>query len=376
MVAMAGLPGPVLVVGTGLLGTSLGLALREHSVEVLLRDTSPAASHLARDMGAGHLAGPGDGEPAPFAHPILVVVATPPDVVVPTVLAALEEYPEAIVTDVASVKGGIETAVLAAAGEAGHRYVGSHPMAGREKSGAAAADADLFHGRTWVICGRDDVVRGGVTLVRALATTVGAIPVHMDAHEHDVAVAVVSHLPQIMASLTAARLDAVPGDALSLAGQGLRDTTRIAASDPMLWSKILSANAGAVLPHATAVRDQLNALVEALDHAAAEGPGSEGVMGTLARVIDRGRDGVSRIPGKHGGAARRYAEVTVLVPDRPGQLGKLFGDVGDAGVNVEDFRMEHSAGAKLGVATVSVVPSRQLELSEYLEKEGWRVMQL
>nr|NLD41694.1 prephenate dehydrogenase [Actinomycetales bacterium] len=375
MVAMAALPGPVLVVGTGLLGTSMGLALREHGVEVLLRDTSPAAAHLARDMGAGRLAGLAAGEPAPVAHPVLVVVATPPDVVVPTVLAALEEYPAAVVTDVASVKGSVEAAVLAAAGTEGPRYVGSHPMAGREKSGAAAADADLFHGRTWVICTRDDVVRGGVAMVRALATTVGAVPLAMPAEEHDVAVAVVSHLPQIMASLAAARLDAVPGDALSLAGQGLRDTTRIAASDPMLWAKILSANATAVLPHASAVRDQMSELVEALERAARDGVGSEGVMGTFARAIHRGRDGVSRIPGKHGGAARRYAEVTVLVPDKPGQLGRLFGEVGEAGVNIEDFRMEHSAGAKLGVATLSVVPARQVELTEHLENQGWRVMQ-
>ncbi len=371
---MAALPGPVLVVGTGLLGTSIGLALREHGVEVLLRDTSPAAAHLARDMGAGRLAGAEAGEPAPLAGPVLVVVATPPDVVVPTVLGALEEYPDAVVTDVASVKGRIEEAVLAGAGEAGSRYVGSHPMAGREKSGAAAADADLFHGRTWVVCARDGVARGGVTLVRALASAVGAVPVTMAAAEHDDAVAVVSHLPQVMASLTAARLDAVPGDALSLAGQGLRDTTRIAASDPMLWSQILTANAAAVLPHAEAAREQLDALVEALRRAAEEGVGAPGVMGTFAGVIERGRDGVTRIPGKHGGAARRYAEVTVLVPDRPGQLGRLFGEVGEAGVNIEDFRMEHSAGAKLGVATLLVLPARQIELTEHLESHGWRVM--
>ncbi|MDO5496046.1 MAG: prephenate dehydrogenase, partial [bacterium] len=337
--AIAALPGPVLVVGTGLLGTSLGLALRESGVEVLLRDTSPAAAHLARDMGAGRLAGATAGEPAPLAPPVLVVVATPPDVVVPTVLEALEEFPEAVVTDVSSVKGRIEAAVLAGAGDAGSRYVGSHPMAGREKSGAAAADADLFRGRTWVVCARDGVVRGGVTMVRALAGAVGAVPLEMSAAEHDAAVAVVSHLPQVMASLTAARLDAVPGDALSLAGQGLRDTTRIAASDPMMWSQILSANAEALLPHVAVVREQVEALEEALARAAGEGVGAEGVMGTFASVIERGRDGVSRIPGKHGGAARRYAEVTVLVPDKPGQLGRLFGEVGEAGVNIEDFRM-------------------------------------
>ncbi|HZK05638.1 MAG TPA: prephenate dehydrogenase [Actinomycetaceae bacterium] len=370
MAPLGVLPARVLIIGSGLLGASLGLALREHEVEVWLSDTSPAALHLARDLGAGSVMTDRTDSPE------LVVVATPPDVVVPTVIAAFETYPGALVTDVASVKGPIESDVLGAAGDDGARYIGSHPMAGRERSGAAAADADLFHGRTWVICPHDGMVSGAVGTVRAVATAVGALPLEMAAAEHDDAVAAVSHLPQLMSSLTAAGLGSVRAEALGLAGQGLRDTTRIAASDPMMWSAILSANAAAVLPHAEAARDQLDAVVEALRLAADRGVEAEGVMGTFAGVIERGRDGVSRIPGKHGGAARRYAEVTVLIPDRPGQLGRLFGDVGDAGVNIEDFRIEHSAGAKQGVATLLVVPARAAGLIEHLEAQEWQVMEL
>lgn len=372
MTRAAGVRGPVLVVGAGLLGASVGLALRDLGVEVLLEDSSPAALHLARDIGAGRPAAAGE-------EPALVLVATPPDVVAPAVVAALRAHPAAVVTDVASVKGGIAAAVAAAAGDAVDRYVGSHPMAGRERSGPAAADADLFQGATWVICphpaaAEAAVQDAAVAEVRALAIAVGALPRVMPAADHDQAVAVVSHLPQLLASLTAARLREVRPESLALAGQGLRDVTRIAASDPMMWSAILAANAAAVLPHARALYDALGEVVHALETTSRDGVGAPGVMRVLAGAIEQGRQGVARIPGKHGGAARRYGEVIVFIPDKPGELGRLFNEVGVAGINIEDLRLEHSAGAKLGVATLSVLPARVAELMAHLEALGWRVM--
>ncbi len=358
---------PVLIVGTGLLGTSLGLALREHEIEVGLENRSPSSLHLARDLGAGQPAGPG-------FQARLVVVATPPDVIVPHVVAALRAHPDAVVTDVASVKGGLAEAVAAEVGDDVARYVGSHPMAGRERSGAAAADSDLYQGRTWVICPHPTAAADAVAAVRRLAIAVGSLPVVMDAGHHDAAVAAVSHLPQLVASLTAARLRDLPPEALALAGQGVRDVTRIAASDPMMWSAIFAANAAAVLPHATELLTGLGDVVEALRLAATDGPGAPGVMKAFARLVEDGRQGVARIPGKHGGAARRYAEVTVYIPDKPGELGRLFSEVGAAGINIEDLRLEHAAGAKLGVATLSVMPARAAELSAHLEELGWRVM--
>jgi prephenate dehydrogenase len=359
--------GPVLIVGTGLLGTSLGLALRELGVEVGLENRSPSSLHLARDLGAGEPAGPG-------FQPRLVVVATPPDVIVSHVVAALRAHPDAVVTDVASVKGGLAEAVALEVGDAVARFVGSHPMAGRERSGAAAADSDLYQGRTWVICPHASADGDAVAAVRRLAISVGSLPVVMDAAAHDSAVAAVSHVPQLVASLTAARLADLPTEALALAGQGVRDVTRIAASDPMMWSAILAANARSVLPHAEALLASLEDVVGALRTAAEEGPGAPGVMKAFAGVIEGGRRGVARIPGKHGGAARRYAEVTVFVPDKPGELGRLFAEIGAAAVNIEDLRLEHAAGAKLGVATLSVLPARIAELTAHLEELGWRVM--
>ena len=139
--------GPVLVVGTGLLGTSLALALTAAGIQVQLSDSSPTSLALARDMGAGRVRADGDAEPR------MVVVATPPDVAASVVVRELDAHPGAVVTDVASVKNRVAAEVRARGGEGARRYVGSHPMAGRERSGAAAADSDLFAGRPWVVVG-------------------------------------------------------------------------------------------------------------------------------------------------------------------------------------------------------------------------------
>src|SRR3954447_17950399 len=142
----AGLPGAVRVVGAGLLGTSLGLALRQQGVEVELSDPSPTALALAADLGAGRPA-----SPAARGRAALVAVPAPPDVVAEVVAAELAAAPDAVVTDLASVKAGPLKA-LQDRGIEPSRYVGSHPMAGRERSGAVAARADLFAGRPWVVC--------------------------------------------------------------------------------------------------------------------------------------------------------------------------------------------------------------------------------
>lgn len=361
--------GPVRIVGTGLLGTSIGLALRAAGVEVQLTDLSPSALALARDLGAGE--GVTDATP----EPALVVIATPPDVAATAVAAALRAHPEAIVTDVASVKSIIlgELAHLADTADL-RRYVGSHPMAGRERSGPAAADPDLFAGRPWVVVSGEHTDPAARRAVRALATDLGAFPVDFDGEEHDDAVALVSHLPQLAASLVAARLAGASEQALSLAGQGVRDVTRIAASDPLLWATILVGNASAVAWTLRGVREDLDVLLSALERAATDGPYAEGAMKDLAGVIAAGNTGAARIPGKHGGAPRRYAQVEVFVPDAPGELGRLFTEVGEIGVNIEDLQLDHAAGAKLGVARLAVLPAAAGRLEQALTERGWRVV--
>ena len=363
--AAAGRLGTVRVVGTGLVGASVALGLRACGTRVLLADPSPTALALARDLGAG--------EPDPGGVDVqVVVVACPPDVTAAVVRAELLAHPFATVTDVASVKSGPAQA-LTEGGADVSRYVGGHPMAGRERSGAVAARSDLFLGRPWVVCPTATSDPDRVDQVRGLALALGATPVLMSSVDHDEATALVSHLPQIAASLVAARLRQVPDPLLALAGQGLRDLTRIAGSDPTLWAQILSANAGpvtAVLRHLQRDLDGLVAALEALQ----DQDGGPGALASVARLVADGNAGRDRIPGKHGSAPTAYAVVTALLPDQPGQLARLFEHIGDAGVNVEEFSLEHAPGQMLGLAEVSVLPAARQSLEEALTERGWHVV--
>ena len=365
----------VRIVGTGLIGTSLGLALSRTGALVSLDDPSTTACALARDLGAGVLAAEVTTAPA------VVVVAAPPDAVAAVVVRELAAWPEAVVTDVASVKLAVLEQVAALGGDL-ERYVGSHPMAGRERSGAIAAQADLFEGRSWVVAPGPQAGEAATATVRDLALAVGAAPTRMTPGAHDAAVAAVSHVPQVAASLVAARLRELPDSAVALAGQGLRDVTRIAASDPMMWTQILAGNAPAlrvVLEQLAADLDDVLQAVRQLDDAAGaarrrrareQGRGSRAV---LARAVASGNAGHARIPGKHGAAPTAYATVTVLVPDEPGALGRLLHDVGEAGINLEDLHLEHGIGAPVGLAELAVLPAAAEPLTTALLQRGWRV---
>lgn len=359
----------VRVVGTGLIGTSVGLALRAEGVRVSLTDVSPTAATLARDLGAGEL------NPDDAADPDLIVVASPPDVVVDVVSRELRAYPQAVVTDVASVKLAVLTGVSARGADLS-RYVGSHPMAGRERSGAIAGRADLFQGRPWVVVGHDRTRPEAKDAVTELARLVGGAPVSMPAAEHDAAVAAVSHVPQVAASLVAGRLRDLSPDAVGLAGQGVRDVTRIAASDPALWTQILVGNAASVSAVLREVQDGLTRVIDALD-ALVESPDADapGARAALATLLADGNAGHARIPGKHGAPPSLYTEVTVLIPDEPGTLGRLFADVGDEGVNIEDMRMDHAVGRPVGVVDLLVKPAVADPLRAGLTRRGWRLQE-
>lgn len=345
------------IIGAGLLGTSLGLALARRGHAVTLDDASPTVRRLAADMGAGRADDP--------EAPDVVVVATPPDVAGETIVGALRRWPRATVTDVASVKGAILERVRAAAtGPELDRYIGCHPMAGREKSGAAAARADLFAARPWVICSDADTPPERLDEVIALARDAGGSVVHLDPDFHDSSVARVSHAPQVLATLLAAQLRAMPAEGIALAGQGLRDTTRIAASDPGLWTQILAGNAAEVRAVLAEVRADLDEVIAALGL----GPGA---LAVIAGALTAGNEGHERIPGKHGAAPTKYADVTVFLDDRPGTLARLFADIGELGINVEDIRMEHATGIKLGSVEVAVLPAAQAALEEGLAERGW-----
>ncbi|MFM6974703.1 MAG: prephenate dehydrogenase [Agromyces sp.] len=349
--------GPVRVVGVGLLGTSIGLALRHHGVDVQLADASPTNVRIAADYGAGRPADPTD-------TPELVFVCVPPDVTASVVEAELAAHPHATVVDVASVKGSI-LRQLQASGADIRRYIPSHPMAGRERGGPSAGRADLFAGRPWVVCWHAGAV--SATPVENVIRLLGASPVDMSVDDHDRAVALVSHAPQLVASLMARRLGDAPAGDINLAGQGVRDVTRIAASDPDLWVQILGANALAVRQVLSDLSADLNRVLSALEDVEAPGARRD-----IAEALSGGNAGVSRLPGKHGGSGR-FTTLTVLVDDTPGQLAKLLTEVGEIGVNLEDLRLEHSPAAQVGLAELSVLPDAAEPLRTALESRGWKI---
>ncbi len=355
----ARISGTVRIVGAGLLGASIGHALRANDVDVVLTDTSPTQLRLAIDYGAGRAETPDDA-------PRLIVVAVPPDVTADVVQAELERYPDAVVTDVASVKLG-PLAELRARGVDLTHYIGSHPMAGRERGGAISARADIFIGRPWVVCRDGETPAADLALVEDLALDLGATPIEMTPDQHDRSVALVSHVPQVVASLLASRFVDAPDESLRLAGQGVRDTTRIAHSAPELWVQILGANAAPVVDVLDALAADLTSFAEAL-----RAPDASGARRTLADSIRRGNEGVERLPGKHG-QNRRFETLVVLVGDTPGQLGRLFGDLGELGINIEEVRLEHSPSAQFGLAELSVIPGALRAATEGLEQRGWRI---
>jgi prephenate dehydrogenase len=353
-------PGRVLIAGAGLIGTSVALALRERGTEVWLSDADDATARLAADLGAGTVV-PDLRDAKGIAD--VAVLAMPPAAVA-TALAYAQECAVAYwYTDVASVK---ELPVTQAR-ELGcdlTRYVPGHPLAGRERHGPAAARADLFLGRTWALCPLPETSPDAVAAVTALALACGADPVRADPATHDRWVALVSHAPHLVAAAMAARLapSSVAADALALAGQGLRDVTRIAAGDAGLWTQILSANAGPVAEVIAAVAEDLAAAARTLADA-----------GDVTGLLDRGRAGVARIPGKHGGQPRKFTVVQVVIADQPGELARLFNAAGAAGVNIEDVRIEHSPGLPVGVAELSVRPDQAGALLGAMEAGGWPV---
>lgn len=339
------------IIGAGLIGASIGIGLSAEGWSVTIADVDAEAQRLARGIGAGDA--PGSDAPE------LVIVATPPGITGRVVVEALAAFPDVVVVDVASVKSPIAEAV-AKTGQA-HRYVGSHPMAGREVSGGMAAQGDLFRARPWVLCA-GDATDDAVALVRKVADALECDVIEMEATAHDRAVARVSHAPQAAASAVAAALAPLGVDDVALAGQGLRDVTRIAASHPAMWSDIAQLNRSALVETIDHIVEELNAVRQADDIGVA-----------MTRLIDKGRQEVARIPGKHGGAKREWEPVTVIVPDEPGRLVGLLSDAAAVGVNVEDISIEHSPRQPVGLTTLWVLPHHAAGLASALEDSGWTV---
>ncbi|GGV48344.1 prephenate dehydrogenase [Streptomyces longisporoflavus] len=357
-----------LVIGTGLIGTSAALALSSRGVVVHLADHDPGQARTAAALGAGT-------DEAPEGRVDLCVVAVPPAHVAGTLADVMRRDVARGYLDVASVKGGPRRE-LEALGLDLTPYIGTHPMSGRERSGPLAGTADLFEGRPWVLTPTRDTDTEVLNLALELVALCRAVPVVMDADAHDRAVALVSHMPHLVSSMVAARLENAEETAVRLCGQGIRDVTRIAASDPRMWIDILSANPGPVADLLSAVAGDLDETVTALRalQSADEAKRHEGAAG-VESMLRRGNAGQTRVPGKHGAAPTTYEVVAVLIDDQPGQLARIFADADRAGVNIEDVRIEHATGQQAGLVQLTVEPKAVPVLTAALRERGWAIRQ-
>lgn len=330
------------IVGTGLIGASIGLGVRQNGGTVLGWDPDAAAGELAKEVGALDAIAADDGAVA-AARPDLLVLAAPPSAVAEMV----QRLDGTVLTiDIAGVKAPICAAVP---GEA--RFVGTHPMAGREMSGAGAATPALFRGAAWVICPMD-AVAADVAAVESFVTDLGARPVFMTPAEHDEAVAMVSHLPQLLAAtlLTEA---AAHTTALDLAAGSFRDLTRVAASDPGTWVELLRANAPSLSRVVADLRTELAKVTAVLDAESDE----------LLSYLSAAQESRRRL-------APPVVAVRVALADEPGEIARVGRALEDSAVDLRDLQLRHGPAGGGGLLTLSVRPGEAEPLRNSLVAQG------
>lgn len=341
----------VRIVGAGLIGTSIGLALAAKNIAVEMIDVDSRNQALAQDLTGG----------VSIAEPELIILATPLRSLSQVIDEQYKLNPNSTFMDVCSVK--VEPLQKVKASKLPlKQFIGTHPMAGREVGGAESARADLFLSRSWIITPDSQSDPEAVTKVKWLVQLLGATCVELDAASHDAAVARVSHLPQITATLLASSLHGVAPDWLDLAGAGLRDTTRIAASDENLWKEIISSNSQEIKALLTNLHTELGEIIDAVDD-----------QEKIVAFMRKGREGRNLIPGKHGGKAREYTYVPIVIDDKPGQLGAIFNECAAMSVNVEDLVIEHSPGQLNALITLALSADDAVKLSNHLSSIGWNV---
>ena len=343
--------GSVRIVGSGLIGTSIGLGLVQRGIAVEMIDSDLSAQALAQDLIGG----------AEVVSPELVVLAVPTSALSQVINTELSINPQSTFMDVGSVKNEVVLKVQTFSGLPVH-FLPTHPMAGREIGGASSARADLFQGRSWILTPTQDCLPESKALVIELIEALGATPIELSATNHDAAVAKISHLPQIASSLVAKQLTGTPIEWMELAGQGLRDTTRIAASDEQLWKEIIHSNRAEISELLISLQNDLSQMITALEE-----------PDQIAELIAAGRAGKDLIPGKHGGRAREYSYLPIVIDDKPGQLGAIFNECAAMQVNVEDLNIEHSPGQLSALITLSLSSSDAEKLSAHLTSIGWNV---
>ena len=341
----------VRIIGSGLIGTSIGLGLVQAGIAVEMIDVDPASQALAKDLVGGE----------ELTNPELVIFALPSSHLGVVIQREFELNPQSTFMDVGSVKNDVVLEVERFS-ELSTRFVPTHPMAGREIGGAGAARADLFQGRSWIVTPSVDCAAESRASVEELISILGAASVELSPQDHDRAVAKISHMPQIAASLLAKQLAGTPADWMELAGQGLRDTTRIAGSDESLWKEIIYSNRNELRTLLINLQNDLQSMIDSLEEPT-----------KIAALIAAGRSGKALIPGKHGGKAREYSHLPIVIDDKPGQLGAIFNECAAMDVNVEDLVIEHSPGQLSALITLALSHNEAEKLSAHLTSIGWYV---
>lgn len=353
----------VALIGTGLIGGSVGLALARSGTEVRGFDADPARALRAKELGvvsevASSIRDAVDGVD-------VVVVAVPVGHVAEVVVAALDAGAP-LVTDVGSVKAPVVSAVEAARPELAPRFVGGHPMAGSEQEGLDGADAELFRGATWVLTPTPRTDPAVFAALRGLVVGLGAEVVAVSPEHHDALVAMVSHVPQLAAS-TLMDVAATQGDEhatlLRLAAGGFRDMTRIAASDPGIWPDICVANRDAIVA-------ALDDYVSALEHVRALVDGADRTG--LLDVLQRARRARRNLP-VGAAVSGPLVELRVPVPDKPGVLAEVTTLASRLGVNISDLEIAHSLEGQAGVLVLVVAEAGAGELEDGLGALGYHV---
>jgi prephenate dehydrogenase len=350
----------VAVVGTGLMGASVGLAAKRAGVEhVAGYDGDPEALQVAAERGAVDLAAGSVDEAVARAD--LAVVAVPVTQLASQVEAVLGVAPEATtVTDVGSTKNwGLALS---------NRFVGGHPVCGREAHGPAHATADLFEGATWFLTPGAATDPDRYRLVHGFVVSLGAVPVAIDPQAHDRLVALTSHLPHALATVLVNQAGAgrIEGhDPLAAAGGSLRDMTRVAGANPRIWVDIFLDNAGPLGDALAEHRRRVEQLEQAL--AARD-------AGTLARWIAEASGNRRRMLADAYPDPGSLQRVTVHVPDRPGVLAGITQALGAERINIEDFELRHFSPERGGILTILVTgESEAARAAGLLEAQGYGV---
>ena len=339
------------VVGTGLMGGSIGLALRRRGWHVSGIDHDPAISQRALVLGAIDAVGVDPAAEITFlATPVRAVAAAAREALVAT---------SGIVTDVGSVKRSIVEAV------AHPRFIGGHPMAGSEQEGIDGADADLFAGAVWVLTPTAATDDGQLSLLRSVIHDLGADIVALTPEHHDALVAVVSHVPH----LTAASLMRLADERgtehralLRLAAGGFRDMTRIASGHPGIWPDICAENRPAIV-------DVLDGLITSLQEV--RSVVAAGDRAGLLSLLEQARSARANLPSRLSGVGD-LCEVRIPVPDRAGVLAEVTTLAGTLDVNIADLEIAHSSEGEQGVLILLVESGAADRLRKELVLHGFR----